>query len=76
MNTGSKSHREGSERKLRVKGKRKILTRLASVEPDDPWDRQIAADAKAGRLDPLWHQALEDIQGGKTTPLDEVLKVT
>lgn len=33
------------------------------------WDRQIAADATAGRLDELAEQALEDHAAGKTTPL-------
>ena len=30
-------------------------------------------DAKAGRLDPLWQEAMEDIKAGRTQPLDEVL---
>lgn len=39
----------------------------------DDWDRQIEADAQAGKLDPLWQKALTDIQAGRTHPLDEVL---
>ena len=37
------------------------------------WDRQMEEDAKAGRLDGLWKAALEEIEAGKTTSLDEFL---
>jgi hypothetical protein len=33
------------------------------------WDRQIARDAEAGRLDDLAARALRDHAAGKTTPL-------
>lgn len=35
---------------------------LKKIESDDEWDREIEADAKAGRLDDLWEQALDDIK--------------
>ena len=35
----------------------------------DMWDRQIEADAKAGRLDNLADQALTDHRAGRTRPL-------
>ena len=53
--------------------KSEFLERLADVDFDDAWDRQIEADAKAGKLDPLWREAMEDIKAGRTKPLDEVL---
>jgi len=53
--------------------KSEFLTRLSEVDFDDAWDRQIVADAEAGKLDTLWQQALEDIKAGRTKPLDEVL---
>ena len=31
------------------------------------------ADAKAGRLDPLWRQAVKGIEGGGAKPLNEVI---
>ena len=37
------------------------------------WDRQIAEDAAAGRLDELWEEARREIAEGKTQPLDEIL---
>jgi len=33
------------------------------------WDRQIEADAKAGKLDRLVEEALADHQAGRTRPL-------
>jgi len=33
------------------------------------WDRQIEADAAAGRLDSLFDQALAEHRAGKSTPL-------
>ena len=35
----------------------------------DEWDRQIEADAKAGRLDSLIAEARADIAAGRTRPL-------
>ncbi len=35
----------------------------------DDWDRQIEADAKAGRLDALVREAEEDIAAGCVRPL-------
>ena len=34
----------------------------------DEWDRQIAFDAKAGKLDRFVEEALEEHRQGKTTP--------
>jgi hypothetical protein len=53
--------------------KGEFLERLAEIDFDDAWDRQIEADAKAGRLDHVWQKAVEDIEAGRTKPLDEVL---
>jgi hypothetical protein len=40
------------------------------VEYDaDAWDRQIEADAKAGKLDHLMEEALAEYKAGKTRPL-------
>ncbi len=40
------------------------------VEYDaDAWDRQIEADAKAGKLDHLMEVALAEYKAGKTRPL-------
>jgi len=35
----------------------------------DAWDRQMEADARAGRLDFLAEEALEDMRTGKVTEL-------
>jgi hypothetical protein len=53
--------------------KGEFLEKLAEVNFDDAWDRQIEADANAGRLDRLWQEALGDIRSRRTKPLDEIL---
>ena len=40
---------------------------------DDDWDRQIKADATAGRLDHLVDEARADIAAGRSRPLEELL---
>jgi hypothetical protein len=45
-------------KKLPEADKSEFLQRLAEVDFDDAWDRQIEADAKAGRLDSVWAEAM------------------
>ena len=56
--------------------KREFLKRLAEIDFEDAWDRQIEDDAVAGRLDSLWRDALEDIKAQNVKPLDDVLNNT
>ena len=60
-------------KRLDERQKSEFLEKLAEIDFDDAWDRQIEADAKAGKLDRLWQEALEDIKAGRTKPLDEVI---
>ena len=60
-------------KRLDERQKGEFLEKLAEIDFDDAWDRQIEADAKAGKLDRLWGEALEDIKTGRTKPLDEVI---
>jgi hypothetical protein len=60
-------------KKLPDPEKAEFLARLTEVDFDDAWDRQIEIDAKAGKLDDLWSEALKDIEAGRTKPLDEVV---
>lgn len=53
--------------------KGEFLDRLREIDFEDAWDRRIEADAKAGRLDALWQEALKDIEAGRTKSLDEVI---
>ena len=41
---------------------------------DDGWDRQIAADLAAGRLDGLIANAKAEIEAGLTVPLETILE--
>ena len=61
-------------KKLSSKEKGEFLSKLAKIDFDDAWDKQIEADATAGRLDFLWEEAKEDIKKGRMRPLDEVLR--
>jgi hypothetical protein len=44
--------------------KGEFLARFAEIDFDDAWDRQMAADAKAGRLDFLVKEADEAMCDG------------
>lgn len=48
---------------------------MAMLHPtvDDEWDRQIAADVAAGRLDGLIAAARADIESKRTVPLETLL---
>jgi len=50
-----------------------FFERLAEIDFDDAWDRQIEADVRAGRLDDMIARADADIASRRTKPLDEVL---
>lgn len=39
---------------------------------DEQWDKQISADAAAGRLDRAWNKAKKDINAGRIKSLDEI----
>ena len=60
-------------KRLDEEQKGQFLARLADIDFDDAWDRQMEADAKAGRLDFLWEEAKREMAEGKTRPLDELL---
>jgi hypothetical protein len=38
---------------------------------DDEWDRQIEADIRAGKLDKLAEEAIDEYKAGKTRPFPE-----
>lgn len=42
---------------------------------EDMWDKQIDADAKAGKLDKLAEKALAAYRAGRCKPLDEILNI-
>jgi hypothetical protein len=60
-------------KRLPEEQKGEFLDRLREIDFEDAWDRQIETDAKAGRLDSFWQQAVKDIEAGRTKPLDEVI---
>ena len=53
-----------------------VLTLLENVQPDfDEWDRQIIADAEAGKLNSLIDEALKRHEAGESEDLFEGLEV-
>jgi hypothetical protein len=60
-------------KKLNEREKGELLDRLAEVNFEDAWDLQIAADARAGRLDKTWAKSLKDIAARRIKPLDEII---
>jgi hypothetical protein len=54
--------------KLTDAERRQLLQELTEMD-FDAWDRQIAEDAKAGRLDALADEALNDLRAGRCTNL-------
>ena len=58
--------------KLSLEERAELLTELRGYEDDD-WDRQMKADAAAGKFDAMHAQALEDLKAGRCLPLEEGL---
>jgi len=54
--------------KLTDRERTQLLQELAEADAT-AWDRQIAEDAKAGRLDALADEALNDLRAGRCTDL-------
>ena len=55
-------------KKLNSEQKSELLDRLGEVDFEDSWDRQIEADAKAGKLDQAIEQAITENRQGRTIP--------
>ena len=60
-------------KKLNGRQKSELLDRLAKIDFEEAWDRQIEADARTGRLDKIWQNSLKDIKARRTKPLDEII---
>ena len=61
--------------KLTLEERAEILSELCGW-PDDDWDRQMKADAAAGKFNALNRAAEAVHAGGKAEPLDELLSET
>jgi len=49
------------------------LTERLVAQREALWDQQLELDVQAGKLDALWATAEQEIESGKTQPLDEFL---
>ena len=59
--------------KLTLEERAEILTELCGWSDDD-WDRQMKADAAAGKFATLNREADAAHSSGKTAPLDDMLR--
>jgi hypothetical protein len=59
---------ESAINKLRPEDIR-VLGKWLDELREDMWDKQIEADAKAGRLDSLMEEAKQDFEAGRCKPL-------
>ena len=55
-------------KRLGERQKGEFLDKLAEIDFDDEWDREIEADAKAGRLDRFAEEAIGEHREGKSRP--------
>ena len=55
-------------KQLDERQKGEFIARLTEVDFDDAWDRQIEADAKAGKFDRLMEEAVREHREGRTLP--------
>ena len=58
--------------KLSLEERAELLTELRGYEDDD-WDRQMKADAAAGKFDAMNREAEAEYRAGQTRPFEEIL---
>ena len=58
--------------KLSLEERATLMSELMGFEDDD-WDRQMKADAAAGKFDEMHAKAVEDLQAGRCPSLEEGL---
>ena len=56
-------------KQLDERQKGEFLEKLKEVDFDDAWDRQMKADAEAGKFDRLMEEAVREHREGRTLPL-------
>jgi len=57
---------------LSLEERAELIAELCGWE-DDEWDRQMKADAAAGKFDEMNRRSLEDLRSGRCVPLEEGL---
>ena len=59
--------------KLSLEERAELMAELHGYEDDD-WDRQMKADAAAGKFDAMNREAEADYRAGQTRSLEEILR--
>jgi hypothetical protein len=51
-----------------------LMAELGPRLPDDEWDKQMKADAAAGKFDEMNRRALADFKAGRCDPLERMFE--
>jgi hypothetical protein len=51
-----------------------LMAELYPRLPDDEWDKEMKADAAAGKFDEMNRRALEDFKAGRCDPLERMFE--
>jgi len=51
-----------------------LMAELRPWLPDDEWDKQMKADAAAGKFDEMNRRALADFKAGRCDPLERMFE--
>jgi hypothetical protein len=51
-----------------------LMAELQPALPDDDWDKQMKADAIAGKFDEMNRRAEEDFKAGRCDPLERMFE--
>ena len=50
-----------------------LMSQLLGYDEDDEWDRQMKADAAAGKFDTMHARAIRELRAGRCVPLEDGL---
>lgn len=59
--------------KLSLEERAALMSELLGYDEDDDWDRQMKADAAAGKFDEMNRRTIEELKAGRCIPLEEGL---
>lgn len=58
---------------LNVEERAGLMSQLLGYDEDDEWDRQMKADAAAGKFDAMHARAIAELKAGRCVPLEDGL---
>ena len=58
---------------LNLEERAALMSQLLGYDEDDDWDRQMKADAAAGKFDEMNRETIRQLKAGRCIPLEEGL---